>query len=154
MPEPSSLAEAPSNREIVSTRLLPAASERVFDAFADATQLAQWWGPHGFTNTIREFDLRVGGRWRLTMHGPNGANYHNESQFTEVARPARIVFQHLEPVHGFQMTMLFETRHGQTQLTWRMLFESAAECARCKDFIGAANEQNFDRLAAHLAVPR
>jgi hypothetical protein len=33
----------------------------------------------------------------------------------------------------------------------RMLFESRAESAKLKGFIAEANEQNFDRLEAHLA---
>lgn len=143
--------EPSSDREIVSVRVFAAPREKVFGAFADPTALAQWWGPAGFTNTIQEFDLRAGGRWRLTMRAPDGTDYHNESEFTEIAPPARIVFKHLEPVHGFQMTMLFADRDGQTELTWRMLFDSAAECDRVKGFILEANEQNFDRLAALLA---
>ncbi len=152
MPESPSPAEAPSDREIVSTRLLPAARAKVFEAFADPSQLALWWGPNGFTNTFQTFDLRTGGEWRFTMRGPDGAEYHNESEFTEIVPPARIVFVHLRPMHRFQMTMLFAERGaGKTELTWRMLFESASDCDQFKRIIIEANEQNFDRLAAHLA---
>jgi uncharacterized protein YndB with AHSA1/START domain len=125
----------------------------VFNAFADPARLPRWWGPKGFTNTIHQFDLKPGGRCRLTMHGPNGVDYHNEKEFTEVVKPERIVFQHLEPMHHFQMTMLFAEEGGKTRLTWRMLFESAAEATRLRSFISEANEQNFDRLAAHLVAP-
>ena len=76
-----SLMANPSDREIVSTRTFAAPRERVFEAFSDPTQLARWWGPKGFTNTIHEFDLRPGGMWRLVMHAPNGADYANESRF-------------------------------------------------------------------------
>ena len=140
-----------AEREIVSARVLAAPRAVVFAAFADPAQLAQWWGPDGFTNTIREFDLRPGGRWRFTMHAPDGTDYGNECEFAEVVRPERIVFQHLEPVHRFQMTMTFAEEGGATRLNWRMVFESASEVAKLKNFIAAANEQNFDRLAAHLA---
>lgn len=137
--------------EIVSTRTFSASRETVFAAFADPARLAQWWGPKGFTNTFREFDFKPGGIWRFTMHGPDGAEYHNESEFLEVVKPERIVFQHMLPMHRFQMTMIFGGQNGKTELTWRMLFESAADCDRFKPFIIEANEQNFDRLAAHLA---
>jgi hypothetical protein len=33
-----------------------------------------------------------------------------------------------------------------------MRFESADEFARIREFVVAANEQNFDRLAAHLST--
>jgi uncharacterized protein YndB with AHSA1/START domain len=148
---PPSHIEAPSDREIVSTRLFSAPREKVFRAFADPAQVARWWGPHGFTSTIQEFDLRVGGRWQLIMHGPDGAAFHNESEFTVVEQPVRIVYQHLEPMHRFQMTMLFADRGEKTELTWRMRFESLSEVEKLRRFIADANEQNFDRLAAHLA---
>ena len=138
-------------REIVSTRDFADAPEAVFSAFSDPARLARWWGPNGFTNTIREFDLRPSGKWRLTMHGPDGTNYDNESRFLEVVRPARIVFQHEEPVHGFRMTMTFAEHGAGTMLTWRMRFEITDEAAKVRPFILLANEQNFDRLAAHLA---
>ncbi len=138
-------------RDIVNQRLLNAPREKVFRAFSDPALLATWWGPNGFTNTIHEFDLRPGGNWRLTMHGPNGADYENESVFREVVAPERIVFTHLEPVHRFDMTMEFKESNGQTALTWRMHFDSAEECAKVRSFIEAANEQNFDRLAECLS---
>ena len=143
-----------TDREIISARKFNAPRELVWRACAEAKQLAQWWGPNGFTNTIHEFDLKPGGKWRLTMRGPDGAAYENESMFIEVIYPERMVFQHLEPVHRFQMAMTFAEESGKTRLTWRMTFESADEFARVKDFIGKANEQNFDRLAAHLATIR
>jgi uncharacterized protein YndB with AHSA1/START domain len=84
------------------------------------------------------------------MHGPDGANYDNLSEFLEVTPAARVVFQHLEPVHRFRMTMTFAVRGAQTELTWTMRFETADEVVKIGKFIAAANEQNFDRLAAHL----
>ena len=41
--------------------------------------------------------------------------------------------------------------NGKTRLAWRMLFESASECSKVRDVIPRANEENFDRLEAHLA---
>ena len=149
---PSPAQPAPADREIVSARTFSAPRERVFQAFTDPAQLARWWGPQGFTNTIHQFDLRPGGAWRLTMRAPNGAEFANYSTFLEIAPPERIVFQHLEPVHGFRMTMLFTASAGGTTLTWRMLFDSADEAARVRSFIVAANEENFHRLASHLGA--
>lgn len=140
-----------TDREIVSRRTLACTPAQAFAAFADPARLARWWGPNGFTNTIREFDLRPGGRWRLTMHGPDGANYENLSEFAEVTPSERIDFQHLEPVHGFRMTMTFVPRGAQTELTWTMRFDDPDEAAKVGKFVAVANQQNFDRLAAHLA---
>ena len=138
-------------REIVSTRVLDAPRERVFEAFGDPSRLARWWGPSGFTNTIHELDLRPGGAWRSTMHGPDGASYPNDSVFVEVVPAERIVFRHLSAEHPYEMTMSLEEQGGATRITWRMSHAPAAECAKVRPFVVAGNEQNFDRLAAELA---
>jgi len=151
MPNKKCLVEYPSDREMVFTRSFDAPRELVWEAHTDPRHVARWWGPQGFTNTIHEMDVRPGGLWRLTMHGPDGTDYPNESEFTEVVPPERIVFVHHRPVHRFEMAMTLVDCGGKTALTWRMTFESAAEVAAIKGFIAAANEQNFDRLAAHLA---
>jgi uncharacterized protein YndB with AHSA1/START domain len=141
--------EEPS--EIVSARGFRAPRARLFAAFSDAKQLAQWWGPNGFSNTIEALDLRPGGAFRLVMHAPDGKDFHNFSRFLEVVPPERVVFEHLEPVHRFSMTMSFVELGGETLLIWRMRFAERAEAERVRELVTAANEQNFDRLAAHLA---
>lgn len=137
---------------IVSTRLIPFPRKAVFDAFRDPTRLAQWWGPAGFTSTIHEFDLRPGGRFRLTLHGPDGENYENDKEFLEVVTPGRVVFRHCQPTHDFTMAMTWEEEAGVTRLTWTMTFEPAADGEKIRDFILKANEENFDRLENHLKI--
>lgn len=136
---------------IVNTRVFPVSPARLYAAFGDPVQLARWWGPAGFTNIIQEFDFRAGGAWRITMRAPNGTEYPNESRFLAVA-PDQVVFEHTGPMHRYWMTMEFAPAGGGARLTWRMQFEQAAEHARLKDFIAAANEENFDRLAACLSA--
>jgi uncharacterized protein YndB with AHSA1/START domain len=140
-----------AERQVVTTRVFDVPSERMFRAFSDPQQLALWWGPDGFTNTITKFEFRPGGAWHLTMHGPDGTDYHNESEFVEIEESRRIVYWHLRPMHRFQMSCDYEdVGCGRTRLTWRMLFDTVEECERVKQFVVPANEQNFDRLAAHL----
>jgi len=136
-------------RETIATRVVGAVRERVFQAFADPDHLARWWGPKGFTNTFHEFDLRPGGTWRFVMHGPDGASYQNRSVFVDVVKPERIVLDHVSGPQ-FRLTIALAEQDGKTKITWRMLFESAAECDRVKKFAAEANEQNLDRLEAEL----
>ncbi len=140
--------------EIVSSRQFETPREVVFAAMADPQRFARWWGPEGFTTTVHEFDLRPGAILKYTMHGPDGADYRNESRVVEATPPERIVLDHLEPMHRFRMTQQFSEVAGKTTLTWSMRFESAEECGRVREFIIPANEQNFDRLAAELAGSR
>ena len=45
----------------------------MWDAWTDAAQVAQWWGTRGFTITTHSKDVRPGGHWRYTMHGPTAS---------------------------------------------------------------------------------
>ncbi|HEV8458393.1 MAG TPA: SRPBCC family protein [Methylomirabilota bacterium] len=139
-----------ADREIVTTRVLNAPRELVFKAWTDPDQLVHWWGPKGFTNTFHEFDMRPGGIWRFVMHGPDGVDYQNKSVFVEVVNPERIVFDHVSGPR-FQVVVTFAEQAGKTTLTFRMRFESAAECDKVKSFAVEGNEQNLDRLEAQLA---
>jgi uncharacterized protein YndB with AHSA1/START domain len=136
--------------EITTSRLFNVPCEALFDAFADPNRLEHWWGPDGFTNTIHTFDFKPGGTWNFTMHAPNGTDFENTSTFKEIAALDKIVFVHHLPMHVFTMTMTFTAEGTGTQLTWLMQFEPSADNADMKDFIAAANEQNFDRLAAYI----
>lgn len=138
-----------NDSEIISSRIFKFPRQAVFDAFRDPEQVKHWWGPDGFTNTIHELNLRVGGKYRLTMHGPDGKNYENCSRFVEVEIPKRLVFQR-ETVPLFKMTMIFEEENGGTKLMWNALFEKTLD-PKFREFITQANQQNFDRLEKHLS---
>ena len=142
-----SSAESPVIK-INTTRVFPVSRERLFEAFSDPAQLALWWGPNGFTNTIEEFDLRAGGAFKLTMHGPRGADYPNESEFLEVVIPEKVVYLHGHP--RYQMEMLFTEEAEGSRLTWHMDFEGGHGGEKMREFLTNANEENFDRLQAHL----
>ncbi|MCM2471879.1 ATPase [Rhizobium sp. CG5] len=136
--------------EILNTRLFAASRQAVFDAFAEPEQLKLWWGPDGFTNSIPEFDLRPGGKWRIVMTASDGTDFDNHCTFEEVVVPERISYVHHLPMHVFSMEMTFDEEAGGTRLTWRMLFEPTYENRQLQKFLAAANEQNFDRLEHHL----
>ena len=145
---------SPSDRPahaIVNTRVFAAPREAVFAAFSDPARLARWWGPAGFTNTIHEYDFRTGGRWRFTMRGPDGAAYEMDKRFAEVVPPACIALRHEQQGHSFSLIMTFAVRGDGTEVTWDMRFDDPAEAERLRSFLVPANEQNFDRLAAHLS---
>ena len=145
------------DRELVFTRLFNAPPGVVFDVWTNPEHLPHWWGPHGFTTTIQEMDVRPGGGWRLVMHGPDGRDYQNRIVFLEVERPHRLVYKH-EPGPGdepvsFEITVNFANQAGQTLLTMRMLFPTPAD----REFVLAtyhADEggwQTLARLSDHLA---
>jgi uncharacterized protein YndB with AHSA1/START domain len=138
-----------SDREIAATRVFRAPRELVFQLWTDPAHLVKWWGPTGFTTTMDVMDVRPGGQWRFTMHGPNGTDYPNKSVYNEVKRPERIVYTHAAP--NFQAIVTFE-EHGEngceTKLTMRMVFETAAERNRTVEKFNAVEglHQTLGRL--------
>src|SRR5689334_15799660 len=107
-----------------ASREIAAPVDRVFAAMSDPARLARWWGPAGFTNTFRVCELRPGGRWSFTMHGPDGKDYPNESVFAEVEAPGRLVVDHVsEP--KFRLTIELAASAKGTRLTWTQAFENA-----------------------------
>lgn len=142
--------ESLAARSFSNSRLFDAPRERMFRAWTVAEHLTRWWGPKGFSSTFHEFDPRPGGHWRFLLHGPDGKDYPNHSQFLEVVEPERIVLDHLSAPR-FQVTATFEEREGKTFLTFTMLFPTVRERETIQKFAYNANEQNFDRLADELA---
>lgn len=140
--------------EIRSVRVFPVARPFLFAAFTDPTRLAEWWGPHGSVNTFEVFDPRPGGEWRFLMRAADGTVYPMHKRFVEVMAPERLVLEHVQADHQFQLHMTFTALGAhRTRLDWRMRFESPAEAARVRAFVIEANEQNFDRLEAALGLP-
>ncbi len=148
--KPSDIPAAASDMEILSTRRFDVPRELIFQAWGNPVHLAQWWGPKGFSNTFHSFDLRPGGKWSFVMHGPDSVNYKNEVVFREIVKPERIVFDHVSAPE-FQVVATFTEEDGQTRVTFRMIFETAAACDRVKGYVVECNEQNFDRLETELA---
>lgn len=72
--------------------LVDATREQAFRSLTEPAELAQWWGPHGFTTPKIALDLRVGGNFRFGMQPPDGDLFHLSGEFLEVARPSRIVY--------------------------------------------------------------
>jgi uncharacterized protein YndB with AHSA1/START domain len=114
-----------SEREITITRVFDAPRSLVFKAWTDGAQLAQWWGPKGFTNPVCEIDARVGGAIRIHMRSPDGLVYPMRGEFREIVAPERLVFTNIavdtadKPIIEGLTTVTFAEHAGKTTLTLR-----------------------------------
>lgn len=145
-----------ADREIVITRTFNAPRELVWQAWISPEQIAQWWGPTGFTITTHEMKVRPGGVWRFIMHGPDGNDYPNKIVYSEVVKPERLVYAHggdgdSDDV-AFNVTVSFIDEGGKTRLTMQSLFKSAAERDKVVKEYGAieGGNQTLARLAEFL----
>jgi uncharacterized protein YndB with AHSA1/START domain len=148
-----------ADREIVISRLFDAPRELVWEAMTNPQHLVKWWGPVGFTTTIKEMDVKPGGAWTHVMHGPDGVDYPNYSVFTEVVKPERIGFTNAGGKEGapeitFVATWTFEeVEPGKTKTTIHMIFPTAQARDTVVNEYGAIEgaEQTLARLAEELA---
>ena len=141
--------------EIYITRIYDAPLKMVWDAWVDPKQVAEWWGPRGFTLTSHLKDVRTGGSWNYTMHGPKGIDYPNVTKFLEVEKYSRMVYDHgandnQPPL--FRVTVLFSETHGKTKLELSMALSTAEAAAEAKKFIKkAGGDATWDRLSEYLS---
>jgi uncharacterized protein YndB with AHSA1/START domain len=112
-----------AEREITITRVFDAPRATVFRAWTDADQLAQWWGPKGFTNPVCEVETRVGGAIRIHMRSPDGSVYPMKGEFREIVPPERLVFTNIaldaagnHIIEGLT-TVTFAETGGKTTMT-------------------------------------
>jgi len=112
---------APSDREIVLTRLFDAPRHLVFEAMTRPEHIRRWWGrlDDGYSVPVCEVDLQPGGRWRFVNRHPKGeCAFHGV--YREIAPPDRLVFTetmepHPEP--GSVVTAVFAEENGKTRIT-------------------------------------
>lgn len=141
--------------ELYIERVFDAPRSMVWQAWVDPDQVAKWWGPRGFTLTTDYKDVRTGGSWRYTMHGPDGVDYPNHTKFLEVDEYARLVYDHggfedRPPL--FRVTVNFSDLGGKTKMEMTMALASEQAAKEAKQFIKkASGDSTWDRLAEYLS---
>ncbi|RFZ94767.1 polyketide cyclase [Mucilaginibacter conchicola] len=139
------------DRELYLERLLDAPVDLVWEVWTKPEHIAKWWGPNGFTTTIDKMDMQPDGEWILTMHGPDGTDYPNESTFKEVVPMKKIVYDHTSYPH-IVATIEFEAQGDKTLIKWHMLFDSVEVFIDVAKKYGAkkGQKENVDKLAVYL----
>jgi uncharacterized protein YndB with AHSA1/START domain len=113
-----------AERELTDSRVINAPRELVWKVFTEPVHVVQWWGPDGFTNTTKSMDVRVGGEWIHTMHGPDGKDYPNHIVYREVIEPELLVYDHVSAPHHRTTISFEDLGDGTTRLTFGMIFET------------------------------
>jgi len=149
------MSDTNESREIRIQRLYDAPLQAVWDAWTDPAQAALWWGPRGYTLTTHSKDVRTGGHWDYTMHGPDGTDYPNTTQYLEVLPLAKLVYDHggnADQPPMFRVTVLFDEVDGKTRMDMSMRLPTAEAAAQTRVFIKqAGGNATWDRLAEYLA---
>jgi uncharacterized protein YndB with AHSA1/START domain len=143
----------PSEREIVMTRVFNAPRQMIYDAWTRPELLKRWFGPRGWSLVVCEVDLRMGGKWRFVLRGPDGKEMGMGGVYRELVPPERDV--HTEKFDDFPgeslVTGVLTEADGKTTMTATILYPSQ----EVRDIVlksgmehGAA--ESYDRLAEML----
>jgi len=140
-----------ADRELVVTRVFDAPRELVFAAWTSPEHLDRWWGPNGFRNTVHEIDVRPGGVWRFTMHGPNGIDWPNRIVYREIVPPERLRYDHGDDeAIRFETTVTFVAEGERTRLTMRTVFPTVEARKQVDTYAAEGAQQTLGRLDALL----
>jgi uncharacterized protein YndB with AHSA1/START domain len=147
-------------QDLTLVRTFDAPRDLVFKAWTDPGHLAKWWGPSGFTTTLRKWEPRPGGSILLDMNAPYGAIYPMGGSFVEVTPPEKLVFKSAaldetgNAIFEILNTISFADEGGKTRLTVQTLVLSKRDGA--DEYLKGQKEgwsQSLDRLQA-LVVPK
>ena len=95
--------------------------------------------------------MAASGAWRLTMHGPDGTDYRNESIYLNIVRPSLLVSVHNTAPKFLSVVILEEAGSG-TKVTLMMQFFSDQDFDAAVNTFSAVegSKQTLARLEAHL----
>ncbi len=148
------MAGKSNSNEILITRVYDAPIKLVWDAWNDPEQVAQWWGPRGFSLTTHSKDLKPRGHWSFTMHGPDGVDYPNWISYHKVEPCVCLVYDHGSDDASpplFRVTVDFAEIEGKTKMDMVTTLPTPEAAMEIRKFIKkAGGESTWDRLAEFL----
>lgn len=152
-----SVTRLPADRpQVITSRLIAAPRELLWKVLTTPEHLRHFWGPDGFTNTYKSFDLRVGKEARFTMHGPDGTDWPNRFVFLTIEPPHLLRFDHDnggegEVDHKFTNEIELIEEGNNTRIEMRMTESSIAARDAVAQYAVEGGKQNLDRLAVYVA---
>lgn len=138
---------------ITITREFDAAREAVFSAWTNPNEVAAWFGPAGMSvpEELITIDLRVGGRFEITMSRPNGAKYPIIYEIRELVEPELLVLRsEANPEMGIPEPVTVRVELEATATGTRMTLTDGPHAEPGKTYAEGGWQSAFDKLVDHL----
>ena len=142
--------ETSDARSDTRAKTIEARAADVFAALCDPLRVARWWGPDGFSSTVHEFQLQPGGRWHLTLHGPDGTDYPNGYRLIRFETDRLLELDHPSNDHHFVLTIELLPQGKNTVVLWQQTFDTIEAYQLLAEFLAQANEQVLERLSVEV----
>jgi uncharacterized protein YndB with AHSA1/START domain len=133
---------------------LEAPPAKVFELLSDPNQIRRWFGPHGYTATAVDVDLRLGGAYRISMRPPQGEEFHIRGAYREIAPAGRIAFtfEYEEPGPEDVETLVTLTLRKATAGTTELALEQTGFATEDRRELHRDGwRDSFERLVALLS---
>jgi uncharacterized protein YndB with AHSA1/START domain len=154
----AAVAPPAPGEELVMTRTFDAPRALVFEVFTKNEHLERWQrAPKGMETTVVESDIRPGGRYKVCMRAPDGAEHWLQGVYREIVPPERVVFTHAwldenkRPGRETLVTVTFAERGGKTEITLR---QSGLPSVASRDGHLEGWASTFDRMRDYLETLR
>jgi uncharacterized protein YndB with AHSA1/START domain len=134
------------------TRRFDAPRDLVWETFTKAEHVARWWGPRKYAITVHAFDVRPGGKWRIS-HSDGEKTFEFFGEYRDVVKPTRLVrtfcFGQFPPI---EEEYAFHDEGGRTRIVCTQRYPDLAG----RDFMAGSGaqeggRQSFARLDELLA---
>lgn len=148
------MAKSGKDNELRLVRVFDAPVKLLWEVWTQEKHVVNWWGPRGFTITTKSKELRPGGQWVYTMHGPDGVDYPNITTYHEIIEEAKLVYDHgasegRDPL--FRVTVTFSETNNQTTMDMIMSLATAEAAQEIEKFIKqVGGNSTWDRLGEYL----
>ena len=100
---------------LVVRRQMAVPRQRVFDAWLDSESMAHWMRPGKVTHSTVELEPRVGGSFRIQMHGGDGECFDHRGEYLAIEPPSLLSFTWISEGTDHEA----DCRHHRVSRAWR-----------------------------------
>lgn len=120
------MTETASDNTLSITRIIDAPIANVWRCWTEVELFKQWYCPKPWTVPVADIDLKAGGRFNMTMAGPEGETMDLVGSFLEVSPMKRLVFTdaysegYMPRANSFMTGVVEFTDlgNGKTEMIW------------------------------------
>ena len=138
---------------LIHTRILDAPRDLVWEVWTTPEHIKEWWGPNGFSLTIKSMTVEPGKIWDSIMHGW-GRDFDSKVEYVEVKKPSLLSYKHFgeSEEYNFFVSVSFTEVEGKTLLTMKSTFKSKAIIEELNRRVNAieGGKQTLNRLENYL----
>lgn len=139
-----------NRRKFTLERVYEASIQDVWALWTTKDGIESWWGPEGFTVSVRKLDLRAGGEllYAMTAIGPNQIKFMKDAGMP-ITTEARVAYIEVNPMRRLAYTHLIDFVPGVEVYDVATVVEFSVErdCVRMVIHLDAMHSEEWSQRA-------